>query len=353
MIKTLNRRDFLKATTLLSAGSLLAPLGLTELSSLLPGAAPEDRNLGRVLFNQSPVHDQANLASPVLRELAFNDVVSRGQQLVGSLRQTSNETWFPLSEGGYIQSVNLQPVQRQLQEPLTEINTYGQLAEVTMPFTTAFVPKRSHLRKNNENQIFYYGSTHWVYGLGKDAQERYYYLVKEDRWLDSYYVDATHMRVLDPAELQPISPDVEPEKKLIRIYLQDQYLSAYEDDKLVFVSPLSSGQLSGAADRRTPVGSFKINYKRPSRHMVHSDRTGINDNALYGVPWVSYFTDSGIAFHGTYWHNDFSQPKSHGCINLPITAAHWIYLWTTPVVPPREKTYISRYGTRVDVLRGS
>jgi lipoprotein-anchoring transpeptidase ErfK/SrfK len=54
---------------------------------------------------------------------------------------------------------------------------------------------------------------------------------------------------------------------------------------------------------------------------------------LPGVPWVSYLTDSGISFHGTYWHNDFGKPRSHGCINLPTPSARWVYLWTRPTYP--------------------
>jgi len=41
-----------------------------------------------------------------------------------------------------------------------------------------------------------------------------------------------------------------------------------------------------------------------------------NGYDLPGVPWNSYITEEGIAFHGTYWHNNFGKPRSHGCINL-------------------------------------
>jgi lipoprotein-anchoring transpeptidase ErfK/SrfK len=68
---------------------------------------------------------------------------------------------------------------------------------------------------------------------------------------------------------------------------------------------------------------------------------------LPGVPWVSYFTSNGVAFHGTYWHNDFGVPHSHGCINLTPEAAKWVYLWTTPAVPPKEYVYSDNHGTRV------
>ena len=172
----------------------------------------------------------------------------------------------------------------------------------------------------------------------------------EDRWGESYYVNASHLRIIDNEELLPVSPELEPESKTILVDTKNQVLIAYEDNIPVMISAISSGLSSQDMNLTTPVGEYSINYKRPSRHMVHSDKVGINDSALYGVPWVSYFTDSGIAFHGTYWHNDYSLPRSHGCVNLPIHAAHWIYLWTDPVVPPRVKKYVSRFGTRVEVI---
>jgi lipoprotein-anchoring transpeptidase ErfK/SrfK len=67
------------------------------------------------------------------------------------------------------------------------------------------------------------------------------------------------------------------------------------------------------------------------------------------VPWISYITESGIAFHGTYWHNDFGIARSHGCINLPSKAAKWLYRWTLPFVPYNEQSTYNVSGTHVDV----
>ncbi len=75
------------------------------------------------------------------------------------------------------------------------------------------------------------------------------------------------------------------------------------------------------------------------------------DYDLPGVPWVSYLTDWGIAFHGTYWHNDFGNPRSHGCINMTPDAAKWLYRWTQPFVPyDYQLKYRQGYGTRTQVV---
>jgi lipoprotein-anchoring transpeptidase ErfK/SrfK len=70
---------------------------------------------------------------------------------------------------------------------------------------------------------------------------------------------------------------------------------------------------------------------------------------LVGVPWVAYVTVDGISFHGTYWHNDFGIPRSHGCINLTPEAAKWLYRWTLPVVPSDEQQVWEDFGTKVQV----
>ena len=58
---------------------------------------------------------------------------------------------------------------------------------------------------------------------------------------------------------------------------------------------------------------------------------------------------TGVAFHGTYWHNDFGRPKSHGCINMHSQEAKWLYRWTLPVVAPDENRRIDR-GTPILVI---
>jgi lipoprotein-anchoring transpeptidase ErfK/SrfK len=93
------------------------------------------------------------------------------------------------------------------------------------------------------------------------------------------------------------------------------------------------------------------NRKRPSRHMAAGDPAAPNSYDLPGIPWVSYLTKSGISFHGTYWHNDFGKPRSHGCVNLSPTAAKWVYRWTQPVVPFDQVFFDDDTGTSVQIMQ--
>ena len=65
---------------------------------------------------------------------------------------------------------------------------------------------------------------------------------------------------------------------------------------------------------------------------------GAEDYELPGVPWTSFFTNAGHAFHGTYWHDNFGTPMSHGCINMRTSEAKWLFRWSQPYPNPNNLT---------------
>jgi lipoprotein-anchoring transpeptidase ErfK/SrfK len=110
-------------------------------------------------------------------------------------------------------------------------------------------------------------------------------------------------------------------QKTIVISISHQMLWAYKGDQVVISSSVSTGR----AGFDTPVGSFAVLTKLPSQTME-----GVIGGEYYNVPdvpWVLYFTNTGHALHGTYWHNNFGTPMSHGCVNLPLDVAAWLYDW--------------------------
>lgn len=103
----------------------------------------------------------------------------------------------------------------------------------------------------------------------------------------------------------------------IDINLSNQSLTAYEGNTPVFNTLVSTGSTFP-----TPVGTYHIQYKVQSQRM-----TGPGYD-LPNVPWVMYFTNRGHAIHGAYWHNNFGQPMSHGCVNMRPSEAQWLYNFT-------------------------
>lgn len=113
----------------------------------------------------------------------------------------------------------------------------------------------------------------------------------------------------------------------IVIVLSTQTAYAYKNGVLQRSAIISSGLPATP----TVQGNFKITRKLPSRHMVGPDYD------LPGVPWVSYFF-AGYAIHGTYWHNNFGTPMSHGCVNMTTPDAKWFYDFA-PVGTPVHVRY--------------
>jgi LysM repeat protein len=104
--------------------------------------------------------------------------------------------------------------------------------------------------------------------------------------------------------------------KWIDIDLSSQRLTAMEGNTAVQSMVVSTG----IARYPTPTGRFRILSKYPS---VNMSGPGYY---LPGVPHTMFFY-RGYAIHGTYWHNNFGTPMSHGCINLTRADAAWIYSW--------------------------
>ncbi len=130
-----------------------------------------------------------------------------------------------------------------------------------------------------------------------------------------------------PRNLDRLTPIEMPEgeERWIRIDLSEQLLIAYEGTTPVRGFVISSGR----AATPTVTGTFRIRMKVRSQTMSGgSPALGTYYN-LPNVQWVQYFyADYGI--HGTYWHNNFGQPMSHGCVNMTNADAKWLFDWAGP-----------------------
>lgn len=117
---------------------------------------------------------------------------------------------------------------------------------------------------------------------------------------------------LTPAPLSIPSDDV----RWIDVDLTHQLLAAYEGQKLVRITSVSTG----LPNTPTPTGQYHIWIK------LRYDAMSGPGYYLPNVPYVMYF-HAGYGLHGTTWHANFGQPMSHGCINLPTAEAEWLFDW--------------------------
>jgi hypothetical protein len=169
------------------------------------------------------------------------------------------------------------------------------------------------------------GKDPWFVPLGEHLAKRYQ--------LDTAPQPQGDIPTYDEALFIP--PDPQPRRgnggeHWIEINLSAQYLIAWEGDVPVNETYVSTGR----PGFDTPTGTYFINSKIDSQ-----DMEGILGGEYYNVPavpWVMYFTDVGHAIHGAYWHANFGWVMSHGCVNLPMDFAEWLYYWAD-------------YGTRVEI----
>jgi lipoprotein-anchoring transpeptidase ErfK/SrfK len=131
-----------------------------------------------------------------------------------------------------------------------------------------------------------------------------------------------------PAKQRPAARKAAGGAHSIVVDISSQHLYAYEGDTVVFDTAVSTGR----DGFNTPTGNFAIYAKLPMQTMEGT--IGGEHYRVPNIPNVMYI-NGGVALHGTYWHHQFGiRRMSHGCVNLPLDAAAWIYRWAgmgTPV----------------------
>jgi hypothetical protein len=339
------RRDFLKLSSLGFLGFITNPI----LDGLKVPLFSQNNDLineyGRVIYNLVAVYEHPSFTGKIKKQYWKDAVIPITEVTIGDDEPNYNRIWYGVGNEGFAHSGGIQPVKTIINIPESNIPKGGQLAEVTVPYTDAI------WEINNVENVayrFYYETTHWVVGHIQSPDGTNWYRVIDDKWELILYVQARHLRLIPRGELSVLSPDVPPEAKRLEVRTKEQIVIAYELDNPVFMARTATGAEFSNGKFYTPTGRHKTFHKRPSRHMA-AGNLAANGFDLPGIPWVSYITKSGVAFHGTYWHNDYGRPRSHGCINLPSQAAKWIYRWTLPIVVPNEQFAYDEVATIVDV----
>jgi hypothetical protein len=340
-MKTISRRDFLKL-----GGLTLASLAFTSFLPEFTGF--EDMELVRVAKDPVSVYKK-----PVDTSLIVNtwprDSLIHVFDTVEADTPGNNPNWYRVY-GGYMNASRLQKVRIQYNTPLSNIPAATKvLSEVTVPFTQAY--RYNHWDGWVSQYRLYYSSTQWITGIDTGPDGKAWYVVQDEADKNLYYfVPSIQLRPFTAEEMAPISPDVPMGHKWIDVNLTTQTLTCYEVDEVVFTTQVSTG-VKGLFD--TPAGSFNIQVKLPSRNMSTTSHFADDVIPLVGVPWTSFFTSQGHAFHGTYWHDNFGVSMSHGCINMRNEDALRLFRWSSPTAAFKninlETLDVKGFGTAVEV----
>jgi lipoprotein-anchoring transpeptidase ErfK/SrfK len=341
----LSRREFLKLSVL-SLGSL-------AFSPYFPVTEEFDNgNIARVANTSVSVYKYPNEDSRIICQRYRDEILHIYEDVYPPTGPGYNPHWYRVWQG-YVHSAYVVPVKIQHNQPLTSVPETGQLVELTVPYTQCM----RYTKYDGWNPFFrlYYGSVHWIHGIGEGPDGEPWYLLNDMGY--EFHVPASHFRPITAEELTPINGSVDPDKKRIEVSLGTQTLTAYEGDEVVLKTKISSGvpglgKNENGVSTTTPSGEFEIYAKRPSVHMGDGNLTADPEAyELPGIPWVSYFYETGVAFHGTYWHDNFGMTMSHGCINMRTEEAMWLYRWSMPYAGSNDWVKAKGHGTKVTVTK--
>jgi len=335
----ITRREFIK---LVSAGTLAFALKDLRVNRALAADQPKQ---GRITWSGIPLYDATTFKANTIYNFRADEILNiTAVDENGEAGNPYTSVWYEIDGKGYTYSGWIQPVETNYQKPKFDIPEKGQVGEITVPYS--ITRKDPYVYGDTAHRV-YYGTTHWVTKTIVTRDEKSIWYQIYDSYLKKYFYVAAHdMRLVPNEELTQLSPEVPAEQKKIVVDLSTQLVTAFEGEKLVFSERCSSG----VKGNDTPKGNFTTYHKGPSVHMTN-EGDAVEEEIVYslpGVPWCSFFTGAGNAFHGTYWHNDYGRPRSHGCVNLPTLSAKWLYRWTQPVVPADED-YLNAPGMGTNV----
>ncbi len=343
-----NRRHFFKiagATVAgLAAGQTLSAWAKPIAPPLLtaaPSSADDQFVPARVLAGSVPVYSSLD---PNDRKLLRSVPRDKTMEVAGEIEGPGperNRIWYKTRDG-FAYSAWLQKMEAyRTPKVYTDVGKWGIWIETIVANAPAYA-------KPDEtaplNYIYNYGTVYHATETHVDASGRVWYNTadeytsKEDNiGATNHWVPAVLTRKIEEDTWNAINPHT-PDKR-IEVNLGKQLVTCYEGDNAVLTSRCASGAAfklgEETVDFGTPRGEFKAILKMPSRHMraPEAERGSSAWFDLPGVPWNTFFTLEGVAIHGTYWHNDFGVPRSHGCVNVPISVAKFVYFWTNPVAP--------------------
>lgn len=354
----IGRRDFLKLTAL-SAGLLafrpFAGLALPEF--------PQAHRLGRIAVGKMDVFVTPDGTTQPIGALYEDNLVPWIREVVGSMPGRINqrfvETPYGFIWGGYVQPVCNQPNVPVMNLQTTSLGQ-GMWVEVTVPYVDlilenppARAPWLQYQISINLPPRFYYSQIVWVDQIRTDESGQVWYRLNEKYGSgDIFWGQAGAFRPLTSEEVSRINPDAQDKRIVVRIW--DQTLSCFEGNTEVHFAKISSGALYDAWGNRvdaweTPVGESPI-----WRKSISLPLSGGSASAGWNLPavgWVSLFVGTGVAIHSTYWHNNYGEPSSRGCVNASPEDAKWIFRWSLPQVPydPGDVTVEWPGGTTVIV----
>lgn len=287
----------------------------TTTSPFVTPVTPEDTLFGRRWYGR--LADNANVYSEPTQASAMVRNVGDGYLFATVKRWFDNEAgekWYEINHNEYVHEDDLTLV-----EP-AEFQGVEVLQQPLRPFGWVVQNVTPSREPDGEPDELFAELPRYTFVQIYDAK------VGEEDWLwydigDGRWVRQTYFSIVD---VNPRPEGVGENEFWTEVDLYEQTFAAYEGDRMVYATLISSGL------NRWPTreGLFQV-WDRLYEYKMSGAEGQIDYYFLEDIPYIMYFDETiGAALHGTYWHDRFGYKHSHGCVNMPIKDAEWIFNWS-------------------------
>lgn len=229
-------------------------------------------------------------------------------------KNEAGETWYEINNGQYMHEEDIRRVQA------SDFQGIEIKRQPERPFGWVVEEVRPSREPDGEPEPAFVKLPRFTFVEIYDA------VVGADNWIwydigNGQWVRQTYFSLVD---VSPRPDDVGPDEFWTEVDLYEQTFAAYEGDRMVYATLISSGL------NRWPTreGLFQV-FERYEQNKMSGAEGKIDYYFIEDIPYIMYFDRLlGIALHGTYWHDRFGYKHSHGCVNMPILDAEWTFNWS-------------------------
>ena len=263
------------------------------------------------LADNAYVYAQPTRASAAIRNVGDGFLFVT---VIGSFSNGAGETWYEINPGEFVHGNDLTEVEatdfRGVEVTSQPENPFGWVVQKVVPSREPAGEPDPLLAELPRFTVL----------------EFYDAVLADDGWIwydigGGLWVRQTFLSIVD-VSARP--EGVGPNDFWTEVDLYEQTFAAYEGDRLVYASLISSGL------NRWPTreGLFQVSTRLDEYKMSGAEGQ-VDYYFLEDIPYIMYFDEfNGIALHGTYWHDRFGYKHSHGCVNMSILDAEWTYNWS-------------------------
>jgi lipoprotein-anchoring transpeptidase ErfK/SrfK len=304
----------------LARQGILLPLPPLPITATDPALGKVDVHYGEVRNNNAPVYASLDDAIKARPKLAIRRLTGSFMYISYTDEQViNNKRYYMIEQGAWmtandISRIGVLPASQGVTLDHNPTNAFGWVLTywISEPLQTKRTP-------GLENQD-YTGHVLKLYDIVPVFAEQQvgsdvWYMIAPEEWVLQKYI----ARVTP----EPTPPEGVTGGRWIAVNLFEQTLAVYDNYQMVFATLIASG----AKDTWTRPGLFQINQKLENTPMTGASTPDRSDAYyLEDVPWTMYY-DGPRALHGAYWRAKMGFPQSHGCINMTVGDAHWLFNW--------------------------